>query len=285
MDWVVAVSPDERGAGVLHPETQASALGKLRQYGCVLLRGVYEPALIDALHAEFSARYGGLDAHRMKALAQRPPPNPILEVGDARFEITVAMTGVFARPDLYASPLLRRFLIGVLGPDMRLSGFTSVVSHPGATMQHVHRDHAFLFGDNDPALNLPIYAINTSVPLIDVDALTGPTAIWPGSHTWPQQIAPPPQTAFSFPFLRGDAILMDYRTLHTGLPNRGARARPILYMVYARPWFFDEVNHVGRTSLDMPLEQFAQLPPDVQPLLSRAYSQAMRARWHLAAGR
>jgi hypothetical protein len=283
MDWVVPVSPEERTEGVMRPATETMALATLRQHGCVLLRGVYDPALIDALYAEFANRYGGLDAQRMKALALRPPPNPILEVGDARFEITVAMTGVFAQPDLFANPLLRRFLSGVLGSDMRLSGFTAVVSHPGAAMQHVHRDHAYLFGDNDPALNLPVYAINTAVPLIDVDAQTGPTAIWPGSHTWPQTIAPPPQTSFSVPFRRGDAVLMDYRTLHTGLPNRGTRARPILYMVYARPWFFDEVNHIGRTALDMPLEQFGRLPSEVQPLLSRAYSQAMRARWHLAA--
>lgn len=285
MDWIVVVSAEERAHGQLHAETESAALATLRQHGCVLLRGAYDAALIDELHREFTARYGKHDARAMKALADRPPPNPFLEVGDARFEITIAMNGVFARPQLFANPLLRRFLAGILGADMRLSGFTAVVSHPGATMQHVHRDHAYLFSDSDSNLGLPIYAINAAVPLIDVDAATGPTAIWPGSHGWPAQIVPPAQTALSVPFQRGDAILMDYRTLHTGLPNRGNKARPILYMVYPRTWFFDDVNHIGRTSLDMSLEQFAALPPDVHPLLSRAYSQAMRARWNQVSGR
>ena len=49
--------------------------------------------------------------------------------------------------------------------------------------------------------------------------------------------------------------------LHTGLPNRGAALRPILYMVYARTWFHDEINHLGRPSLDMSPEQYAALSP------------------------
>ena len=77
-------------------------------------------------------------------------------------------------------------------------------------------------------------------------------------------MTPPPTTSFSCDFQRGDVILMDYRTLHTGLPNRGTRARPILYMVYARPWFFDDVNHMDRIPLDM--------PPEVRQRLAEAAS-------------
>ena len=125
---------------------------------------------------------------------------------------------------------------------------------------------------------MPTYAINVSVPLIDVDDLTGPTAIWPGSHKWPEDFQPD-YDAVHVPFQRGDAILIDYRTLHTGLANRGTRKRPILYMVYTRTWFFDDVNHIGRAALDMSIEQFAKMPPALHPLLSRAYSQAIRALW------
>jgi hypothetical protein len=53
-------------------------------------------------------------------------------------------------------------------------------------------------------------------------------------------------------------------------------------MVYARTWFFDEVNHSGRAPLDMSFEEFKALPPSVRPLLFRAYSQLMRAA-HLRA--
>jgi ectoine hydroxylase-related dioxygenase (phytanoyl-CoA dioxygenase family) len=200
-----------------------------------------------------------------------------MEVGGARYEITVAMTGPFADPALFANPLLTHFVSRPLGEDFRLSSFTAVVSHPGADIQHIHRDHAYLFGD--ASIDAPVYAINCSLPLIDIDAATGPTGIWPGSHKWPESVVPPPSTSFSCEFLRGDVVLMDYRTLHTGLPNRGTRARPILYMVYARPWFFDDVNHMNRIPLDMPLEVFAQMPHENRQLLSRAYTAQVRARW------
>jgi len=80
-------------------------------------------------------------------------------------------------------------------------------------------------------------------------------------------------------------MMIDYRTLHTGLPNAGRQARPIVYMVYARPWFFDYVNHVARIPLDMPLEHYNKLPSSLHPLLTRAYSYAVRARWGEVDGR
>ena len=128
---------------------------------------------------------------------------------------------------------------------------------------------------------MPVYAVNVSVPLIDIDLETGPTGVWPGTHLWPEGQVPSPETVTQVPFLRGDCILMDYRTLHTGLPNRSTRVRPIVYMVYTRTWFFDEVNHAGRSSLDMPMEGYLALPETVRPLLLRAFSQTMRAR-HLS---
>lgn len=281
MNWIVCVSADERAVGILRPETERAALAILQEHGCLLLRGAFEKDAIDRLYKEFTARYGGLDAGAMGQLAARPAPNPIMEVGSTRFEISVRMTGPFADPALFANPLLTHFLSRPLGEDFRLSSFTAVVSHPGAGLQHIHRDHPYIFGD--ASIDGPAYAINCSLPLIDVDAVTGPTGIWPGSHRWPEQVHPPETSSFSCDFERGDVILMDYRTLHTGLPNRGTQARPILYLVYARPWFFDDVNHMDRIALDMPLEVFAGLPHENRQLLSRAYSNAIRARWHLAA--
>jgi ectoine hydroxylase-related dioxygenase (phytanoyl-CoA dioxygenase family) len=186
------------------------------------------------------------------------------------------MTGGFDTK-VFANYLLLRFLSGVLG-EMRLSGFTAVASYPGSEMQRMHRDHAHLFPEYRVGPALPIYAINVSVPLIDVDLATGPTGIWPGSHRLPDDRQPTADSMVSFPFERGDAILMDYRTVHAGLVNRSTAVRPILYMVYARPWFFDDINHPERSPLNMPLAVFNALPDQIKPLLLRAYSQAVRAK-------
>jgi hypothetical protein len=222
----------------------------MRKSGCVLLRGVFSTGAIDALYREYQSQYGAMDSRQMAEQSAKPLPNPFLEVGGGRYEITPRMSGPFGAPELFANVLLRRFLIPPLGSDMRLSGFTIVVSYPGAPLQHIHRDHAHLFAEPGVGSRLPVYAVNVSVPLIDVDLETGPTGIWPGTHMWPEGEVPTPETATMIPFQRGDCILMDYRTLHTGLPNRSTRARPIIYMVYTRTWFFDEVNHAGRAPLD-----------------------------------
>jgi ectoine hydroxylase-related dioxygenase (phytanoyl-CoA dioxygenase family) len=83
------------------------------------------------------------------------------------------------------------------------------------------------------------------------------------------------ETATRVPFQQGDAILIDYRTLHTGMPNTSGRVRPIAYLVYARTWFFDEINHMERSSLDMPLATYRSLPQYTRSLLLRALRQAI----------
>jgi ectoine hydroxylase-related dioxygenase (phytanoyl-CoA dioxygenase family) len=164
----------------------------------------------------------------------------------------------------------------LLGHDMHLSNLTVVTAHPGATKQHAHSDHPVLFTEPGISPILPVYAINVAVPLVDVDLEMGPTGVWLGSHRSAPKVLTAP-TANSL--RRGDAMLVDYRTLHAGLPNRSARVRPILYMVYARRWFFDHGNHVRRIPLDMTLEHYEALPESVRPLLTRAYSYAMLMRW------
>jgi ectoine hydroxylase-related dioxygenase (phytanoyl-CoA dioxygenase family) len=163
---------------------------------------------------------------------------------------------------------------------MQLSNFTVVAAHPDAPEQHVHRDCGHLFAEPGVGPNLPVYAVNVAVPLIDVGLEMGPTRVWPGTHRMNKDDFVPPRTGLTYPLQRGDCMQMDYRTLHSGGHNISGRMRPIIYMVYARPWFFDQVNHIRRIPLDMPLEQYEALPQSVRSLLIRAYSYAMRARWH-----
>jgi hypothetical protein len=279
MDWVVAVSAGETASGEFAPETEAAAHAAFREHGCVLLRGMFPPDTIEAMHREYLAQFGALDMAAMGNEAERPAPNRFFSVGGARCDITLPMTGAFGRPDVFANPRLLKFLGPLLGKDIQLSNFTAVVSYPGAPIQHIHRDQAHLFPEPEVGPNLPVYAINVAVPLIDVDTRTGPTGVWLGSHRWPHASAKI-ETMTAAAFQRGDCMMLDYRTLHAGLPNASRQIRPIIYMVYARPWFFDNANHVNRIPLDMPLDDYNKLPASVQPLLIRAFSYAVRARWN-----
>jgi hypothetical protein len=279
MDWIVAVSAGETARGELAAETEAAAHAAFREHGCVLLRGMFPPATIEAMHREYLAQFGTLDMMAMGNEADKPPPNRFLGVGGARCDITLRMSGAFGDPAVFANARLLKFLSPLLGEDFHLSNFTAVVSHPGATIQHVHRDLSHLFPDPALGPSLPVYAVNVAVPLIDVDVRTGPTGVWLGSHRWPHASAQI-ETMTVAGLQRGDCMLLDYRTLHAGLPNASRQMRPIIYMVYARPWFFDNSNHVSRIPLDMPIEHYNTLPASLRPLLVRAYSYAVRARWH-----
>jgi hypothetical protein len=276
---VVTVSPEDRAQGILTPPANVAAVTALHEQGAVILRGAFATGTIDALAGEFAARYGALDRAGMEARAMAPPPTPIQKVGDGRFEIAMRMTGLFGKPDLFANRIVLNFLGQLLGGNlMRLGSMTVVASFPGAAVQHIHRDHAQLFQEfANIGPNLPIFAVNCSIPLIDIDAATGPTGIWPGSHRWTTN-DPPPDRMVSIPFQRGDCILMDYRTLHTGLPNGSTRVRPILYLVYTREWFFDDNNHRQRIPLDMPLADIEALPAELSLLMLRARQQALRLK-------
>jgi ectoine hydroxylase-related dioxygenase (phytanoyl-CoA dioxygenase family) len=234
------------------------------------------------MHQEYVAQLGKLDLAGIEAESMKPPPNRHIGVGRARYDTTLRMTGAFGRPEVFANDLLLKFLRPLLGADMRLNSFTAVASYPGSPQQAPHRDHDHLFPQPGVAANLPIYAVNVAVPLVDVDLETGPTGVWLGSHRSGRVVAVQGKDMKACALQRGDCMMLDYRTLHAGLANRSGKARPIVYMVYARRWFFDDVNYVHRIPLDMPLEQYYQLPETLRPLLVRAFSYAMLTRWHQA---
>src|ERR1700722_6488421 len=197
--WIVAPSADERARGQLLPDVQSAAHAAFHKHGCVVLRGVFPLPLIDAMHQEYVARYGHLDASGMREQSTRPPPNPIDPRGAARFEITVRMSGAFGRPEGFANPLLRSVLAPLLGGDMQLNSFSIVVSYPGAKMQEINPDHGLLSAsDSDVGPSLPVYAVNVAVPLVDVDLETGPTGVWPGSHRGPSSMPARPEAGAAF---------------------------------------------------------------------------------------
>lgn len=263
----VIISDIERKAADLRIATIEAALAQFGEDGYVVLRNVFDPALIDRLHDGYQARYGSASAANLATEGRA------LEVGNQRFELTLEMTAPFDNRTLYANELVDSIVAPLLGRTRKLNSFTAVVSYPGAELQHIHRDHDHLF-DEAIAGSLPPHAVNVAVPLIDVSLDCGPTAVWPGSHRWPPQAKCDVADAVTPELARGDCLLIDYRTMHAGMPNASGRIRPVLYLVYARPWFFDEKNHQERNPVDFPRESYEKLPSDLRWLLSRAVA------WH-----
>lgn len=255
----VAPSEAERSDGAFAPETVALCDRLMRRHGVLLLRGVFDPASLERCRERFVERYRHYLENRRHEDA--------LRIGDKRLQVTIDLEPPFDAPSLYANPFVLEPMRRLLGRDCVLGCFTAAVSLPGAEDQRLHKDHKALFGDDPEARPLPSFAITTMVPLVDIDERVGTTRVKKGSHLLESEssAALPYQT----PRARlGDCYLMDYRLSHHGQANRSRRARPILSLVYRRPWFRDYINFHDQPSLRLSAEAYARLPERLRGLLA-----------------
>lgn len=196
-----------------------------------------------------------------------------VRVGEGRYMVTLDLESPFNDPALFASPSLSSVMRATLGRDAIINSLAVVIALPGAAEQRVHIDHGMLFpGDEAASMSAPPYALTAIIPLLDLDASTGGTEVWPKG---PQMEVPdrwvnkPPGSSVS-PLRAGDALLIDYRVCHGGTPNVGLVPRPILYVVYSRPWFRDADNFSEMPPLRVTPEQLADLPAEYRSLFSAA---------------
>ena len=235
-----------------------------RRDGCLLLDGVLDAAFVERLHSSYYERHAesGSTGH----------PRRSLRVGHQRYMITIRLQPPFTESHLYGNPVLLRVLTELLGPERVLFSFGAVVSYPGAEDQHVHRDGAGLFGDPAAEGGLPPYAITAIVPLVEMNAETGTTRVWPGSHRLPDKELQGAELVDPL-VRRGSVLLMDYRLHHGGLANRSTKPRPILSLVFTRPWFRDAVNFEAQPPLLYNSRERLEMPAELRQLLVPAIEE------------
>jgi ectoine hydroxylase-related dioxygenase (phytanoyl-CoA dioxygenase family) len=228
-------------------------LAHMDRDGYAILRGAYPPALIATLH----------DAYVEMTHARRDLGMP---VGESRLMLPVPIAPPFCDQPVIANAQVLPLLEALLSSELVVASYGSVVALPGAPAQHVHKDHEFLF-PLPLGAELPCHAVTLVVPLVRLDESTGTTALYPGSH----RTAGSQGIELERPWLeRGDCFLMDYRLSHGGTPNPGKVARPLLYIVYARPWFVDTVNFRDVPPLALAPASLLALPDRVRALFRRA---------------
>jgi len=256
----LAISSSEAKSQCLEPETIERAAKLFRHHGAIWLENVLPVALVKKLAQAYQQAYTSATAAQLR---QRHAV-----VGDQRFMITITIEPPFNTPRLYANPILSQVLSSLLGSQFAISSFGSVVTLPGAEDQPIHFDHPPLFEAEKDCTSLPPYAITVVVPLVQIEAETGSTAIWEGSHrksgsrkqlvelmndpSWSGSVHPLPRL--------GDVYLMDYRVLHGGMANNCDQPRPILYLVYGRPWFRDAYNFSDQPPVKFAKGEFKKVP-------------------------
>jgi len=231
------------------------------RHGTLLLRNVVAADKVSAAREAFFARCASY-------LDGTPHPESLV-VGDRRYMITLDLQPPFTDPAVFAPAPVLTLLRELLSPDCVLASFGAVLALPGAQAQHVHRDYSGgLFPGTPLEAMLPPYAVTVVVPLIDVNEVTGSTVVWPGSHRQ-REVATDfgPSGARWGRMSVGDVLLMDYRLVHAGAANRSNVPRPILYFVYARPWFRDNANFQIQSPLQVTAEGRASVPTEFQRLI------------------
>jgi ectoine hydroxylase-related dioxygenase (phytanoyl-CoA dioxygenase family) len=196
-----------------------------------------------------------------------------IRVGDGRYMVTLDLDPPFDRPELFASPPLLAIAQATLGVDMIINSLAVVIALPGALAQRAHVDHSMLFPSDEAAsMTAPPYALTAIIPLLDLDESTGSTEVWPRGplmatpDLWTTKLA----GSTVLPLLLGDAALMDYRVCHGGTSNPGSVPRPILYVVYSRPWFRDADNFSEMPPLRVSAQHLANLPAQYRRLFASA---------------
>ncbi len=145
----------------------------------------------------------------------------------------------------------------LLGKDAKLTYAGLILSFPLSADQPFHQDGTALFGEEEFPISqrLPPYALNVFIPLDDITEELGPTEFCIGSHSAEEAIkilsklenGDKKGAKVIAPLLRsGDALIYDYRVCHRGTQNLAKKTRPMLYLMYARPWFTDHINFSGK---------------------------------------
>jgi ectoine hydroxylase-related dioxygenase (phytanoyl-CoA dioxygenase family) len=199
-------------------------------------------------------------------------------VGDKRIMATIRIKGALNSVALYANPVLMSIFQRLLGDQAVIGSFGVVIAFPQAEAQPIHCDYPPLFEDELLCTSLPSYAITLVVPLVDIDETRGATAVWPGSHTWVtarnelKRLAQTQSFAGSvclYPKV-GDAFLMDFRLIHAGTANRSDQPRSILYIVYSRPWFWEDLNFQEQSPINISRKQLKNVPKAWRYLFAHA---------------
>ena len=245
----------------------AKAKQTFQANGALVVRNALSGDLVKKLCAAFMKDYANKALDKPSSFVQR--------VGDRRYMYTVRMAPPFDSPAILASPVILSLARAWLGGDCLIQSVNLVSSQPGAKKQFIHRDYPSLF-PNVEGLNamLPAYAVHCGIPLEGLNQNIGTTALWLGSH----RNLPNPYDAYTQEELDGlkgaslselevgDIYFMDARLRHCGTPNQSSIDRPILYIVFCRPWFIDAVNFGVQYPLWIENEDFSRFSDEIKNL-------------------
>lgn len=266
------LSESEIREGKLSASNELEAVRRVRVTGYVIFESVIPLDKIERLRTVHQQQ---LDEHM-----NGPNPNG---TGPRRYNMYIRVDPPYADPEILAHPLVMTVVRKLLGDDAVCDFFASDTALDGSQYQLVHMDDGNLFPEL-PGLSLPPTVLVLDIPLVDFREDNGPLEIWPGTHHTPyldigevvgteEELAggrrPVPEAQAFAESLGAQPVLMpagsllirDARLWHRGSPNRCGEPRPMLALMYLRPWLR------GAAQLRILRSVYEGLPPDLRALL------------------
>ena len=256
---VLRYEPGDAEAGRGRPEYAALGAELFNTYGMLQIDNAFPVELIQKLQTVFFERYS--------AYFQDSDHPDALHVGDKRYMLTVDIEDPFDDPRLLGSATVLPIIQRILGEECVLGAFTAVISLPGSRDQQLHKDHPALFPDTRWHFDVPPFSSQIIIPLIPLDEFSGTTRFYKGSH----KVLTDDSEALGHQDAMvplGSCLLNDYRCAHRGLGNRSDLVRPILTLVFNRPWFHDYKNYGRQPPLRLPQASYDKLAPRLKPLVA-----------------
>jgi tetratricopeptide (TPR) repeat protein len=255
---VLRFTPEESRARAPPHEKVALGAELFETHGVLQVDNAFPVEFIEQLQRAFFERY--------EPYFHEGDHPDALFLGDKRYMLTVDLDEQFGSDDVLNAPMLMPIIHSVLGSNCVLGAFTAVISLPGSKDQRLHKDHPPLFPDTPWHHTLPPFATQIIVPLIPLDEWSGTTRVYKGTHRTPTDTAEDgahqdPQVPL------GGAVITDYRCAHRGLGNRGQVVRPILTLIYNRPWFRDYKNYGKQPPLRVSDAAYERLSEDARELV------------------
>lgn len=281
----MAIKTIRFGAKNAGSKTLSAVRSALARDGAVVFESLFAKPLLEKIGREVLRRHesGELRARGL-----------VRDIG-GRYTAVLPVAGPFLDPKFYAEPRLAAILAAALGPDYCLGSLEVVMALPGSTRQYHHADAPIRFdrqvggkrvGYAGDLSGLPPYALALATPLCDIDEVNGPTALWPGSHKRALRARYPSEREIrrDYPEVRmtgkfGFSYLYDYRTFHRGMPNMSPEPRPLLMLVFTRPWFRDPNHNEIQPSVVVSRRNFARIAEKHRSLFLLAPA-ARRALWN-----
>lgn len=227
------------------------------EHGTLLIENAFDPELVDELKEDYCRNYAKYSEHKKHEDA--------LKVGSRRYMVTIELAGAFHSPAVYAPPLVLPVIQRILGDKMILGSITAVASLGGSKDMHIHKDHPALFPRREVAHELPSFGVSMILPLLGFAEELGTTRVWKGSHKI--SLKPSLKTPHQDPYAsKGSVLLMDYRLTHQGLANRTDQVRPILDIIYQRPWFRDIANYGQQDPMVISDSAWSEIPEEHQAM-------------------